>query len=214
VIRLFVFDLDGTLVDSLQDLADSANALLVECGASPLPEEAVARMVGDGAAVLVQRAFSAAGVPKPPDALARFLTCYDARLLRHTRPYPGIPDVLRELGARAPLAVLTNKPLEATGRILTGLDLLQHFRGGVFGGDGPFPRKPDPTALRTLAADAGVTAAETILVGDSAIDWQTAHNGGTRVCLVRYGFGFAGVSRGDLGTDDLVVDVPGDLLRL
>ena len=78
---LIVFDLDGTLVDSRRDIAESANALLEACGADPLPEETVGRMVGNGAATLVARAFAAAGIERPPDALDRFLTIYDARLL-------------------------------------------------------------------------------------------------------------------------------------
>src|SRR5438874_8494910 len=112
--RLIVFDLDGTLVDSRRDLANSMNTLLAECGAAPLPEETIGRMVGDGAAVLVARGFAAARVPAPPDALARFLAIYDDHLLDHTRPYDGIADALTALGRRADLAVLTNKPLAAT----------------------------------------------------------------------------------------------------
>jgi len=96
VIRLFVFDLDGTLVDSLRDLADSANELLVSYGAAPLEMATIGGMVGDGAARLVVRACAAVGIA-PPEALARFLEIYDARLLAHTRPYEGIPDVIATL---------------------------------------------------------------------------------------------------------------------
>ena len=95
--------------------------LLETCGARPLPEETIGRMVGDGAATLVARAFAAAGIEPPPDALDRFLAIYDTRLLKHTRPYPRMPEVLEALGARAALAVLTNKPLAATRSILAGL---------------------------------------------------------------------------------------------
>jgi len=92
--QLFVFDLDGTLVDSRRDIADSANVLLETCGARPLPEETIGRMVGDGAATLVARAFAASGIEPPPDALERFLAIYDTRLLKHTRAYPRIDEVL------------------------------------------------------------------------------------------------------------------------
>ena len=213
--RLIVFDLDGTLVDSRRDIAESANRLLVACGAWPLDQHAIGRMVGDGAAALVARAFAAAGVPQPPDALDRFLAIYDGRLLTYTRPYAGIPDVLSELGTRASLAVLTNKPLAATRRILDGLDLARHFPvDAVVGGDGPFPRKPDPAGLQHLTARVGASAAGTVLVGDSAIDWRTARNAATNICLARYGFGFDGVPAVELGPETLVVDQPADLVRL
>ena len=156
-IRLFVFDLDGTLVDSLRDLSDSANALLAACGAQPLDEAAIGAMVGDGAATLVARAFSAAGLSPPDDALDRFLAIYETKLLDSTRPYEGIPEVLAALGARASLAVLTNKPRAATLRILAGFDLAAFFEDdAIVGGDGPFVRKPDPDALLQLCARAGV----------------------------------------------------------
>ena len=85
--RLVVFDLDGTLVDSLRDLAESINELLIECGLEPLPHDQIGRMVGDGAATLVSRAFTAAGRVEPPGTLVRFLTLYNRRLLTFTRPY-------------------------------------------------------------------------------------------------------------------------------
>ena len=214
-LRLIVFDLDGTLVDSRRDIAESANAVLVACGARPLDPQAIVGMVGDGAAALVARAFVAAGVSPPPDALDRFLAIYDTRLLAHTRPYEGIPGVLGELGTRASLAVLTNKPLDATRRILDGLDLARYFpEDAVVGGDGPFPRKPDPAGLQHLCARVGASAAETLLVGDSAIDWRTARNAATGICLARYGFGFEGFAVGELGQEECVVDTPADLLKL
>src|SRR4051812_4677705 len=114
---LIVFDLDGTLIDSRRDLADSANALLEAHGAEPLPEERIGRMVGDGAATLVARVFDARGLTTSADALTQFLSFYDERLLQHTRPYTGIPALLDLLALRAQLALLTNKPLASTRRI-------------------------------------------------------------------------------------------------
>ena len=92
--RLIVFDLDGTLIDSRKDIADAANLLLRDCGAEPLAEDRIGRMVGAGAATLVARAFAAIGIEPPPDALERFLAIYSRGLLNHTRAYNGIPDVL------------------------------------------------------------------------------------------------------------------------
>jgi phosphoglycolate phosphatase len=213
--RLIVFDLDGTLVDSRRDIADAANALLVSCGAAPIPETEIGRMVGDGAARLVARAFEASGVVRPPDALARYLALYEERLLNHTRPYDRIAAVLGQLRTRAALAVLTNKPIASTRRILGGLDLAHFFPAdAVLGGDGPFPRKPDPAALRHLMAAAGSDAEATLMVGDSVIDWQTAHAAPARVCLARYGFGFDSVPVDELAPEDRVIDAPADLLRL
>jgi phosphoglycolate phosphatase len=212
---LIVFDLDGTLIDSRRDLADSANALLESCGAGALSEEAIGRMVGDGAATLVARVFEASGLERPADALERYLALYDERLLNHTRPYPGMAQVLEVLGLRVRLAVLTNKPLAATRRILAGLDLARHFaEDAVVGGDGPFPRKPDPAGLRHLIAEAKVPVESTLLVGDSVIDWRTARAALTPVCLARYGFGYAGFPRSQIGPGDRQIDTPAALLAL
>jgi len=213
--KLIVFDLDGTLVDSRRDIADAANALLESCGAAPLPIDRIGRMVGDGAATLVARAFEAAGVERPPDALERFIAIYGRRLLAHTRPYPFIVDVLETLSTSSTLAVLTNKPLAATREILAGLDLARFFsEGRIVGGDGPLPRKPDPAGLRHLMTSAEAGAADTMLVGDSAIDWRTARAAGTAVCLARYGFGFEGFPREHLGGGESLIDDPRQLLRL
>ena len=213
--RLIVFDLDGTLVDSRRDIAESANALLETFGARPLSEETIGRMVGTGAATLVARAFAAAGIERPADALDRFLAIYDARLLKYTRPYPRIPEVLETLAARTPLAVLTNKPLAATRSILFGLGLDRYFDDeAIVGGDGPFARKPDPAGLRHLASRAGVSPSATLLVGDSIVDWQAARNASTGVCLARYGFGFEGFPVDELGPSDRLIEAPSDLLTL
>ena len=213
--RLFVFDLDGTLVDSRKDIADAANELLASCGANPMAEARIGRMVGDGAATLVARAFEFSGIERPPDALERFLAFYDQRLLNHTRPYPGMTGILDMLGFRAQLAVLTNKPIAATRRILAGLDLARHFpEDSVIGGDGPFPRKPDPAGLRHLVERAGVGVESALLVGDSVIDWRAARAAATPVCLARYGFGFESVPVQDIGSADHIIDAPAGLLAL
>jgi len=211
--RLVVFDLDGTLIDSRRDLAQSANALLAESGCGPLSEEAIGRMVGDGAATLVKRAFDAAGCPQPSTALDRFLAIYNNRLLAFTRPYDGIIDVLAALAPRTTLALLTNKPLASTRQILDGLDMSRYFElSRVIGGDGPFPRKPDPVGLIHLMHEAAATPGDTVLVGDSKIDWQTARAARAHICLARYGFGFDNILAEGLDELDRVVETPGDLL--
>jgi len=213
-VKLIVFDLDGTLVDSRRDLADAANEVLVSVGAAPLEEETIGRMVGSGAAVLVSRAFAAAGCEPPADALDRFLRAYDVRLLRHTRPYPGIIDALDRLSRKSRLAVLTNKPFRPTRAILDGLGMGPYFVAPwVRGGDGPLPRKPDPAGLRAFASEAGVRLDEVVLIGDSRIDWETARQAGARACLVRWGFGFESLASRDLEGAS-VFDRPEQLLSL
>lgn len=187
---LIVFDLDGTLIDSRRDLADAANALIVERGGQPLPVDAIAGMVGEGAPLLIARALKAAGLDLDLHAaLRRFLELYDERLLVHTHLYDGTHDALEALSARAALAVLTNKPQHPTERILDGLGIAAFFRW-VVGGDTRHGRKPDPGGLNSLMASAGTGPDGTVMVGDSAIDLRTARAAGTRICLVRYGFGF------------------------
>jgi phosphoglycolate phosphatase len=191
-VRLVAFDLDGTLVDSRRDLADSANQLVVERGGAAHTEHAIGRMVGEGAALLVRRALEAAGLPYAPDALARFLEIYDQRLLNHTRPYEGMPDVVRLARRFGRVAVLTNKPLAPSLRILEAVGL-RDLVDDVIGGDGPQPRKPDPAALLSLMTAAGASPSHTLLVGDSAIDLETALRAGAHCCLVSFGFGFESV---------------------
>jgi phosphoglycolate phosphatase len=194
VLRLIAFDLDGTLVDSRRDLAESANQLIAELGGAPLPEDTIGRMVGEGAALLVRRALTAAGIGDVPGAmsaaLSRFLEVYDSRLLNHTRPYDGVADAVLVARRHARVVVLTNKPAGASERILVGLGLRGLF-DEVVGGDGPLPRKPDPAAFVALMNRAGATASNTLLVGDSAIDHHTARRASSRCCMAAYGYGYA-----------------------
>ena len=211
--RLVVFDLDGTLIDSRQDLADAANALIVERGGAPLPVDAVTRMVGEGAALLVRRALTAAALPPDLDsALPRFLELYDERLLANTRLYPGTDAALEAIAADATLAVLTNKPQRPTETILRGLHIDRYF-ARVIGGDTPFGRKPDPAGLQHLIAALHSSVDETVLVGDSAIDLRTARAAGVRICMVKYGFGFP-LAAAELTDQDLVIEDPSRLTEI
>lgn len=186
---MVVFDLDGTLVDSAVDLAAAASALAVELGGRALTVPEVIAMVGEGAVVLVRRALTAAGLdPATPHATARFLELYDARLLNHTRLYPGIRSVLDALDPLVPLAVLTNKPFAPAERLLEALGVRRYFVE-VIGGDGPWPRKPDPAGLVALRRHAA--GGPLLLVGDSPVDFQTADRAGATFVLAQYGFGAA-----------------------
>jgi phosphoglycolate phosphatase len=195
MIRLVVFDLDGTLVDSREDLAAATNDVLVDVGASPLPLDAVVRMVGDGARMLVARALETAGSDADVDrALEVFHARYAERLLDVTRPYPGIPEVLTTLAPQVALAVLTNKPLVPTERLLAAFGWSEAF-GQVIGGDSPHGRKPDPAGLEAIMRNAGVAPGETLMVGDSKADVDVAHHAGTHMAFASWGFGHI---RGDV----------------
>jgi phosphoglycolate phosphatase len=185
--RLIAFDLDGTLIDSSRDLGESVNELLVELGAPPLPLEQVTRMIGEGAKVLIRRALATANVPETPGDIDRFLEIYDRKLLEHTRPYEGVLDIVRAARTHARVAVLTNKPIAPSVKVLAGLGMRELF-DDVIGSDGAYPRKPDPAGLRALMERAGASAERTLMVGDSLIDYQTARNASASCCLVAYGF--------------------------
>ena len=212
--RLVVFDLDGTLVDTRRDLAESTNKLIAELGGAALDEALIGRMVGNGVAIWLARALSAGGIQAPPEnALERFSAIYDQGLLNHTRAYDGIPQALARAGQAAPLAVLTNKMRRATVKILDGLDLARYFAevGGV---DGPHPPKPAPDGLLALMQRLGATPTETLLVGDSPIDQHTARNAGARICVARDGFGYVPSPANELAGDEYLIDQPGELPAL
>ena len=210
-IQLVVFDLDGTLIDSRRDLADATNALVADLGGTPLGVDEVTVMVGEGAAVLVRRALTAAGLdPQTPGALERFLAHYDERLTVHTRPYDGLVEALSALRSDGrTLAVLTNKPGRPSREILQRLELARFF-SEVIGGDTSAGRKPDPSGLLSLADGAQIAPSATVLVGDSPIDAETARRAGAALCIARYGFGAPG---GTLvpGPGEMAIDHPSEL---
>jgi len=186
---ILALDLDGTLIDSARDLAESIGEMLEGYGAAPLPFDEVVQMVGEGAPLLVRRALKESGLtPQAGEALARFLKIYDRRLMNHTVPYDGIAESLALAVRRGPLAVLTNKPLGPSIGLLEALGL-RGFFARIIGGDSEYGRKPDPAGLMSIAKTARAAPFETLLVGDSAIDLQTAHRAGSAICLARYGFG-------------------------
>jgi phosphoglycolate phosphatase len=185
-----VFDLDGTLVDSLPDLAATLATTLGEIGAPALPSETVRGMIGDGTTVLVARALAASNLPASllNERLARFLALYEAAPARLTRPYPGVVETLCALWAAGRrLAVCTNKPQRATLAVLrrTGLD---EFFATVVGGDVLAVKKPDPAHLIAALDGVGATPDDAIMIGDNEHDVAMAKAAGVPVILVRYGY--------------------------
>jgi len=187
-IRALVFDLDGTLIDSKKDLALSVNANLKAIGRAELPEDLVASYVGSGAPILIGRALG--GSPDSQQlqgALKYFLSHYEEHKLDHTRAYPGIREALCKLEG-TPMAVLTNKPANASVRILEGLGLASFFKV-IYGGNSFATKKPDPQGARAVLRDLQVAAEESAMVGDSEVDVQTARNAGMISAIVNFGFG-------------------------
>ena len=187
-VKLIVFDLDGTLVDSGEDIARSVNELLERGGRTALPHERIKSYVGDGVRKLLERSLGDAEAPEIARAEKLYLSIYRRRLLETTRPYPGVVPALEALHRELPLAVLTNKPVRESLLVLEGLHLRRYFRA-VYGGDSFAAKKPDPVGVRFLREELEATAEETLFVGDSTIDSRTARNAGVRFCLFRRGLG-------------------------
>ena len=186
---LLIFDLDGTLIDSRLDLADSVNAARRYMDLGPIDNDLVFSYVGNGAPVLMRRALG----PEASDAdvaraLDYFIRYYSQHCLDHTALYPGVRealDLFRERGAR--MAVLTNKPVRISGQIVRGLGLGDHFFR-IYGGNSFEQKKPDPIGIETLLNETGLPRERAVMVGDSAVDIRTARNAGIQSCGVLYGF--------------------------
>jgi phosphoglycolate phosphatase len=187
-VRAFVFDLDGTLIDSKMDLVTSVNAMLSILGRAELPVDTVASYVGHGAPRLIASALgTGATAMERQQALEIFLAHYEAHKLDATRAYAGVEEGLQAL-AGYPMAVLTNKPTKLSEEILEGLRLGRHFRV-VYGGDFFTTKKPDPAGVHQILRELGAIPAEAAMVGDSDVDIQTARNAGMVAVAVKYGFG-------------------------
>jgi phosphoglycolate phosphatase len=203
-LRLLVFDLDGTLIDSAQDLCNSVNASLEEYGLNPLPDPAIAGFVGNGAPLLMRRSLAMAShstVDQVSEdlfnkAYAFFLQYYREHKLDFTYAYDGVLDALKALhelhdapgGAARTMAVLTNKPVRPARGICEGLGLADFFLH-IYGGDSFPVKKPDPFGLRSLMEETGARPEETVMIGDSKVDVETARNAGAWSLGCTFGFG-------------------------
>jgi phosphoglycolate phosphatase len=211
-LRLLIFDLDGTLIDSRLDLIHSVNAMLRRLGRPELPGEVIASYVGDGAPMLVRRAL---GDPDDQSivqtALDYFMAYYREHKLDHTHVYSGIVDALRTLKQSADgkrqLAVLSNKPVGPSRAIVEALGMKQFFFE-IYGGNSFATKKPDPMGARQLMTQTGSRPEETLMVGDSSIDVLTARNAGLWSLGVTYGFAPQSL---DLTPPDVSVDHPDEL---
>jgi phosphoglycolate phosphatase len=231
-IRLLIFDLDGTLIDSRLDLIHSVNAMLRHVGRPELADDVIASYVGDGAPVLVRRALfgqERSGQERngpeqqgneSDEALFKkaheyFLGYYRMHKLDHTIVYQGIPQVLAGLahasnGAPKLMAVLTNKPVRPSQDIVQALGL-SHYFVRVYGGNSFATKKPDPLGATTLLAETGVSPEEALMIGDSGVDVLTGRNAGIWTCGVTYGFAPHTL---EATSPDVVVERPVDLGEL
>jgi phosphoglycolate phosphatase len=202
LIKLVIFDLDGTLIDSRLDLVHSVNAALRHIGREALPDDVIASYVGDGAPVLIQRALGGENVD---EALIRkglefFLAYYREHKLDHTKVYRGIHEALRTIqnepshgagdrsnGSPRTMAVLSNKPVVPSRAIVEALGMGPFFRQ-IYGGNSFATKKPDPEGARKLLEESGARPEETVIVGDSHVDIETGRNAGLWTVGVTYGF--------------------------
>lgn len=201
---LLLFDLDGTLVDTLPDLTNAVNEALRERGYAPLLPQEVRPMIGDGMAMLLGRGFAARGgtAAEAQAMYQRFLEIYEGVATENSRPYPGVPETLaalRECGYRT--AVATNKPQRATEEVLSGVGLAPLF-DGVAGGDRYSYRKPDPRHLLSLVEELGGDPARAAMIGDSENDAASARAAKLPLLLMRYGY--ARIDPAELGADWVV----------
>ncbi|MBR5908934.1 MAG: HAD family hydrolase [Schwartzia sp.] len=186
--RAAVFDLDGTLLNTLSDLADSGNELLASYGMPSHPESAFRYFVGNGSRKLMERILPGKSAEEIDEALVRYKAIYEKRLTAKTKPYAGIAETLSELKARGVrMAVCTNKHISAAEALIR-----KYFPADIFDayeGDRPgVPRKPDPAHVNIVLEKMNVRPEETVYLGDSGVDMQTAVNAKALPIGVLWGF--------------------------
>ena len=210
-VRALIFDLDGTLIDSKLDLIHSVNATLTEMGREKLSDEVISSYIGHGAPMLMSRALG--GVAKE-DELARglgyFLEYYEEHKLDNTFLYPGVTETLAKLSQqKIAMAVLTNKPVKISVRILEALDIAKYFHA-IYGGNSFETKKPDPLGAKAILREFKVkNAGDSMMIGDSEVDIQTARNADMIATAVNYGFG---IHNREQHPADIYLDRMSDLL--
>jgi phosphoglycolate phosphatase len=185
---LIIFDLDGTLIDSSKDLAIAMNATRQYLGMAPIDPSLIYSFVGNGVRVLLQRALGdEASHDQLSEALEFFLAFYHAHAVDHTHTYPHIRETLEQLHSKHRLAILTNKPVEISYKIVKELEI-EKFFFRVYGGNSFPEKKPSPIGIEALMEEVGASPADVLMVGDSSVDVETARNARVKSCGVLWGF--------------------------
>ena len=206
-VRVLIFDLDGTLIDSKLDLAHSVNAMLKELRRPELPHETIYSYVGNGAPMLVRRALGEnASDAECESGLSYFLSYYREHMLDNTVTYAGVREALAQL-EHSQMAVLTNKPVRFSEEILKGLGIAKYFQR-VYGGNSFETKKPHPLGVQTILRELTANPSEAMMVGDSDVDVRTARNSGIWACGVTYGLGMESMRQ---HPPDLMLDTLSDL---
>ena len=184
--RLIIYDLDGTLVDTLEDIAQAANHMLRQLGAPALPARDIRGSVGRGVRQLVQHCLKSDDPTQIERGVTIYRVYYAQHLTDHSALYPGARDTLEHFKTRRE-AVVTNKPNPFSRDLLAALGVADYFLE-IVGGDDGFPKKPDPSSLRALMEREGIAAAEAIMVGDSPVDVEAGRRAGVMTVGITHGF--------------------------
>jgi phosphoglycolate phosphatase len=207
--RLYIFDLDGTLLDTRRDLTTAVNEMLSACGMAPKGLEEVVGYVGDGIRRLVERSLGSDSADLDR-AEKLFRKAYEAHLVDATVPYPGIVETLQMLD-RSHKAVFTNKSHRMTVRLLEELGI-QHFFSVVVGGDSVKQKKPSPEGIGHILEETGVRPEDAVMIGDHKNDIVAAQRAGVTSVFVTYGF--SRLENVLPHNPDHVIKSPGELLTL
>ncbi len=184
-VSLIVYDFDGTLVDTLDDIADAVNLSLTELGLRTLSRDTIRKYVGKGVEKLMSQSIN--GYPDLPSAVELFRKYYSENLMNHTRFYPSGREILDHFYDKKQ-AICSNKPEDFVRRILESLDSLHHF-DAILGGDSLKSKKPDPEGLLHLLDLFQCSPEQAVLIGDSPVDIETGKRAGVYTCVVSFGFG-------------------------
>lgn len=195
--NLIIFDLDGTLIDSGRDLANSLNYTLEKQGIAPLSPDEIFSEVGNGVSMLVRRLLGTERDHLFRESLKIFIRHYEEHLLDNTSPYPGVSTTLKKHSGDFRFALLTNKPLYLTEKILKDLNLDPFFEV-TLGGDSAETKKPDPRGILSILEQTGTGAGDAVIVGDSINDVLAGRNAAVETVGVTYG----------LGSDDFRIHPP------